>query len=464
MDKIPVHIAIVGHIDHGKTKLSETLTELVSTAGLDKHPQSKEKGITIDIGFSFFNLNEYQVTLVDAPGHADLIRSVVAASSIADGAILVIDANEGPKVQTGEHVLILESFNIHNIVIALNKIDLINNSEKLNGMVQKIKNLLKNTSLKDAPIVPISAKTKEGIDKLKTSLYKVLKKPVRETDGAFKMPIDHHFPIKGIGTVFTGTVHRGKMRIGQEVEIMPIKIKGKIKSIQIMKENKSEVEAGYRVGIAISGIDPNKISRGYYLCSPNSLKAVKYVIIKCKINDLYPKSLKPQMSLHLTIGMPTVSGLFFPFIIKNDKKILLEEVKNNEEFFAYIKLNEIIAVEKNDPVLISRLDLPPTSLRIVASGKVAEILTDPIEELYRLNLKVGTIKDLYHRDGVIVQGLAQSKIGADKFKNKIVRTSSNIEGTIINSFGTKGLVIARFYRLPKESEEIFLEKIKRYKI
>ena len=464
MDKIPVHVALVGHIDHGKTKLSESLTELVSTAGLDKHPQSKEKGITIDIGFSFFNLKEYEVTLVDAPGHADLIRSVVAASSIADGAILVIDANEGPKVQTGEHILILESFNIHNVVIALNKIDLIKNDEELERIKQTIKNLLKNTSLSNAPIVPISAKNNEGIEDLKKALYEVLEKPIRKTEGPFKMPIDHHFPIKGMGTVFTGTVHRGKMKVGQEIEIMPVKLKGKIKSIQIMKESKSGVEAGYRVGIAISGIDPNKISRGYYLCAPNSLKASKYVIIKCKVNDLYPKNLKPQMTLHLTIGMPTVSGVFYPFVDKDQKKILLEEVKKNQEFLAFVKLNEIITVEKDDPVLISRLDLPPTSLRIVASGKVIEVLSDPITEFYSIRIKKGKIRDLHHKEGVIVEGLAQNKIGADKLRSRKVRTISNIEGTIANSFGTKGLIIARFVTDPNENEEVLMEKIKRYKI
>ncbi|MHA1786483.1 MAG: selenocysteine-specific translation elongation factor [Candidatus Helarchaeota archaeon] len=464
MEKIPVHVALVGHIDHGKTKLSEALTELVSTAGLDKHPQSKAKGITIDIGFTFFNLKEYQVTLVDAPGHSDLIRSVVAASSIADGAILVIDVKEGPKVQTGEHILILESFNIQNVVIALNKIDLIKNEEKIRKIELSVKNILKETHFKDAPIIPVSAKTKEGIEELKKALYNVLKKPKRQVEGHFKMPIDHHFPIKGIGTVFTGTVHRGRIKVGDEVEIMPIKLKSKIKSIQIMKENKQMVEAGYRVGIAISGIDPKKIARGYYLCEPNTLKSTRYIIMRGIINRLYDKLLKPQMTLHFTIGMPTVSGTFFPFKNEDKIKILLNEIKRGEEFLAYVRLSDVIAVEKNDPVLISRLDLPPTSLRIIASGKVVDVLSNPIEEFQRVRLKVGSIKDLNHREGIIIQGLAQSKIGADKIKRKKIKTSSNLEGEIIDSFGTKGLVIARFSKIPDINDKIFLEKIKRYKI
>jgi len=463
MEKISIHVALVGHIDHGKTKLSETLTELVSTAGLDKHPQSKEKGITIDIGFSFFNLKEYSITLVDAPGHADLIRSVVAASSIADGAILVIDAKEGPKIQTGEHVLILESFNITNVVIALNKIDLLK-TEEIEIAKTKVINLLKDTKLKNVPIVPLSAKTGDGIDDLKEQLYKIIKKPERINKGPFKMPIDHHFPIKGMGTVLTGTVHRGQIKVGDEVEIMPVKLSGKVKSIQVMKQSKQEVLAGNRVGIAISGIDPKKINRGYYLCTPNSLKTTQHVIMKGKVNRLYNKILKPQMTLHLTIGMPTVSGTFYPYRIDGDHQILIEDLKENDEFIAYLKLNEIITVEKGDPVLISRLDLPPTSLRIVASGKITEILSEPIEQFYRIALKKGTIRDLNHKEGVIVQGLTESKIGAEKIRKRKLLTSSNIEGTIVGSFAGKGLVIARFSKLPDENDEVYMEKIKRFKI
>ena len=463
MEKIPIHIALVGHIDHGKTKLSETLTELVSTAGLDKHPQSKEKGITIDIGFSFFTLKEYSITLVDAPGHADLIRSVVAASSIADGAILVIDGKEGPKIQTGEHVLILESFNINNVIIALNKIDLLE-SDEIEKVKKRIENLIKDTRLKDAPIIPVSAKTGKGIEELKKTLHLIIKNPQRMVEGPFKMPIDHHFAIKGMGTVLTGTVHRGEASIGDEVEIVPLKLKYKIKSIQIMKESKKKVTAGNRVGIAISGLDPKKIDRGYYLSAPDSITSTEYISIECKVNRLYQKTLKPQMTTHLTVGMITVAGTVYPFKMDGNKRILLEEVKKNEDFLAFIQLHNIIAVEKGDPVLLSRLDLPPTSLRIVASGKVMDTHILPIQQMHRTSTKIGKIKDLHHREGVVIQGLTQSKIGADKLRKRKVLTSKNLEGTIINSFGTKGLVIAHFPTLPDENEEIYFTKLKRYKL
>jgi len=109
---VPVHIGLLGHIDHGKTEVARALSEIVSTAGLDKHPQAQERGISIDLGFTSFHLDGYLVTLVDAPGHAELIRSVVAGANIIDAAILGVAADEGPKIQTGEHIIILQSFAI----------------------------------------------------------------------------------------------------------------------------------------------------------------------------------------------------------------------------------------------------------------------------------------------------------------------------------------------------------------
>ena len=116
---VPVHVGLMGHIDHGKTALATALSEKVSTAGLDKHPQAQKRGITIDLGFTMFRLDKYLVTLVDAPGHADLIRSVVAGSNIIDAAILVVAADEGPKIQTGEHLVVLQMMGVESLVVAV---------------------------------------------------------------------------------------------------------------------------------------------------------------------------------------------------------------------------------------------------------------------------------------------------------------------------------------------------------
>ena len=122
--KIPIHIGFFGHIDSGKTKIAEVLSEIISTAGIDAHPQSKERGITIDLGFTSFILERFLITLVDAPGHADLIKISASSVEIIDCALIVIDINKGPQVQTGEHLIMIESLNIDKIIVILNKIDL----------------------------------------------------------------------------------------------------------------------------------------------------------------------------------------------------------------------------------------------------------------------------------------------------------------------------------------------------
>jgi selenocysteine-specific elongation factor len=460
-----INVVLVGHIDHGKTKLAEVLSETISTAGLDKHPEEKERGISIDIGFTAFELNEYLVALVDAPGHADLIRNVVAASSIADAAILVIAADEGPKIQTGEHIIILDSLDIHNVLVALTKIDLVKENE-IEKRVNEIRKLLKDTSFPNAPIVPISAKENKGIDELKASLYSIISPPKRQIDGPFKMPIDHAFPIKGTGTVITGTIHRGKISAGDKIEIIPLKMVFKVKGIQIFKKPVQQALAGDRVGLAIPGLDYHKVSRGDYACFPNSLRICNDMIIKGKVNPLFKKNIKSGMRIHATIGMPTVSAMIYPFEIENSKNVLLDEISSSKEFHAYLRLDKTVPTEKGEQVLISRLELPPTMLRIVGKG-IVEVPEPSQIDFYKVSVRKGKLRHVKNKDDVLVKyvidGLAKSKIGAEKMLNKFVRTESGEEGKIISTFGTKGAVVAKFNKKPDENAVVFFKKYKKVK-
>ncbi len=456
-----MHVGLFGHIDHGKTALAAKLSEIVSTAGLDKHPQSQERGITIDIGFTAFEVEEYRVVLVDAPGHADLISSVVAAANIIDAAILVIAADEGPMIQTGEHILILEKFGV-NLIIALNKVDLVN-TQRLEKTIQDIRGILRGTIYKDVPIFQTSAKTGDGIEELKEGLYSILKPPVRRTEGAFKMPIDHAFQIKGAGTVLTGTVHRGQIATGDTVEIVPVGLTGKIKTIQSFRESKSSAKAGDRVGIAIPGIDPLKIHRGCYAATPGSLGKTNKICIQGEMNSLFKGVLKPKMQVHATVGMPTVSGMIYPYEPYVRKNILVEEVHPGEKFFAYILLNEYVAVDSGDPIIISRLDLPATTLRIVGNGTIVNPSPERIE-LYRERQKLGTVRIPAHKRGSIVDGMVQSKEGGEKMVGEAVITETGIEGKIMSTFATKSSLIVKFSRVPKENEKVYLKRLRRYKI
>jgi selenocysteine-specific elongation factor len=461
LKRIPIHVGLFGHIDHGKTAIARLLSEKISTAGLDKHPQAQERGISIDLGFTAFNLDPYQVTLVDAPGHADLIRSVVAGANIIDAAILVIAADEGPKPQTGEHILILDSFNISKALIIINKVDLVDES-RIDTVERSIKALLKGTILENSPVARVSAKAGEGAADIKKMLLNLLEKPVRRVEGPFKMPIDHAFHIKGAGTVMTGTVHRGNITIGDVAEIMPLEIQGKIKSIQTFGETLQTAMAGDRVGIAIPGIQARKIHRGCYLCTPGSLSSTNHLVAQLKVNKFFKFNLAPRMNVHLTVGTPTVAGVIYPFKKDDDHNIVLNQVIANQEFLAYISLNSVIVSELGDPILISRLDLPATKLRIAASGKVID--ANPTSfSVNTVSTKEGTIRVQQHKEEFIIDNLAHSQFGAKKLMDKRVITATGIQGKIINSFGGKGAVIAEFSENPKDGESVYLKRYKKFK-
>jgi len=360
-----VNIGIFGHIDHGKTTLAKVLTEVPSTSSLDRLPESKRRGITIDLGFSFFRLGDYLITLVDAPGHADLIRAVVGAAEIIDLALLVVDAKEGPKTQTGEHLLILDYFNIPTIVV-INKID-IASQEEVERTEKFMRAILNSTeNLRDSRIVKISAKEGIGIEELKDTIREMLENMeiVRNTEDFFKMPIDHAFPIKGIGTVVTGTVLKGKVRVGDELKVLPLESTVKVKSIQRCKEDVEEASAGDRIGMALQGVDAKELFRGCVLTSLDTrLKVVDSVVARVEISPLFKYPLKPRMRVHLNIGMLVVPARMIPFkrveIDGRMENIILREVKGGEECYCVFQLEERAVAEVGEDILITRLDLPP---------------------------------------------------------------------------------------------------------
>ncbi len=459
---VPVHIGLLGHIDHGKTEVARALSEIVSTAGLDKHPQAQERGISIDLGFTSFHLDGYLVTLVDAPGHAELIRSVVAGANIIDAAILVVAADEGPKIQTGEHIIILQSFGISKAVVALSKIDLVFPT-RLKKVKNQIRNILRGTSQEGAPIIPVSAVTGEGIEELKDAIKSILSPPEREVEGPFKMPIDHAFRIKGAGTVITGTIHRGRVSIGDEIEIMPIKQTAKVRSIQTFRESREEAKAGDRVGISVTGTEPEKIYRGCYAGTPGTLKVTNKLVGSIQMNRLFKYTLRPGVQVHLTVGMPTVPATMIPFKTSEGRNLLLAEVKSGDTFEALFRLGESVVADEGTPLLVSRLDLPPTTLRIAGSGKVTDASPGEMG-FFTEKTKKGRVKTPKHPKGSIVMGLAETKIGAERLLNMVATTERGIPGKVVSTFGGKGAVIIRFEKPVSEGESVFVKKFKPRKV
>lgn len=454
-DNIPVHVGLLGHIDHGKTSLARALSEHVSTAGLDKHPQSRERGITIDLGFTMFRLGQYLVTLVDAPGHADLIKSVVAGANIIDAAILVVAADEGPKVQTGEHLLILEAMDVRTILVAVSKIDLVSESQT-RAVEEKMRSILRDIGMEQTEIVRVSVLKGIGIDVLREKLLHLLKPRVRDTAGPFLIPIDHAFPVRGHGTVVTGTVSRGSVKQGQTVELVPQAESSVVRSIQTFGEERDRAQAGDRVGLNVPELDSREIQRGNYLCEPGTLVQRSALIVAVNLNRLYKGRITPRMVVAATVGMPTITAEIIPIERLQGKWSAVQSL-TGEHISTAVLLSERVPVQLGSRVLLMRTDLPPNQVRIVGSGKVIEMPERML--LWKRKQKLGSISRVREYD-VLVNGLASRKETATRLMNTEVTTDKGIRGILGEPFGTKGVVSAKFESDVAERDTVVLETLK----
>lgn len=462
--KIPVHIGLFGHIDSGKTAIAEVLSEIISTAGIDAHPQSKERGITIDLGFTSFFLENFLVTLVDGPGHADLIKISASSVEIIDCALVVVDINKGPQIQTGEHLIMIESLNIKKIIVILNKIDLFKGN--IEEEIKTTRNFFGSTSYgSEIPIFAISAKEKKGFDQLKEGIFDIVKnlEIVRDTDGDIIIPIDHHFPIKGIGAILTGTLLSGKIGLNQKLDILPTMSSGRVKSIQIFHQSVDTAKAGDRIGLNLKGVDVKKIYRGCYATNnPESFEFCNIIEVQVNNNKLFKPSTGFGTQIHVTIGMLTIVGFIYPYY-ELEKKRIQTTISNKERGFKAVILlyDKVLLRKEKNVVLLSRLDLPPTMLRILGSAKVIKFHNEsPI--FFKFKTKKGIIKNPHHPQGIICVGLAQSTLGAKKIIGKDLEPPFT---KVLSTFGTKGAVIVGFESSEKEvkkGEAVYLKELRSF--
>ncbi len=450
---VPVHIGLMGHIDHGKTALARAISEQVSTAGLDKHPQAKERGITIDLGFTMFVLEKYLVTLVDAPGHADLIRSVVAGANIIDSAIVTVAADEGPKIQTGEHLVVLRAMDIDSIVIAITKCDLVKN-ERIVEVEKTMKKIVTEAGFSKVEYVTVSAQKGVGIDNLRNALLKVIAPKKRINEGPVLMPIDHAFTVKGYGTVITGTILRGSLTTNDLVEFVPLGTRSKIRSIQTFGANRRDATAGDRVGINSPEADPKQISRGDYLATPNTIRSSHALYIHMDINPLYKGRITQRMVVSAAIGMPMITAQVIPFVTSEERRIIIDDVETSG-FDAALLLQRPIAVDEQAKVLLLRTDLSPNQMRIIGSGNVTGIPENII--LAKRKIRVGKVQRI-REDDTLVEGLASSKGVAESIVGSQV-ISNGVVGIIRATFGTRGVVSVEFEKDVKQGDDVHYERL-----
>ncbi len=451
---VPVHIGLMGHIDHGKTALARAISDQVSTAGLDKHPQAQERGITIDLGFTMFVLEKYLVTLVDAPGHADLIRSVVAGANIIDSAILTVAADEGPKIQTGEHLVVLRSMEIDSVVVAITKSDLVDD-KRLAEVKALMKKIVGDAGFNKVEYVTVSSQNREGIDDLRKALLKVIVPRTRFTDGPVLIPIDHAFSVKGHGSVVTGTILRGHLSTNDAVEFFPSGITSKVRSIQTFGTSRKEASAGDRVGINTPEIDYTQIIRGDYLGTPGSIPISNAVAIHAETNPLYRGRITQNMVISVAIGMPMITSKIIPFEIRDGNRVVLDEFKAGS-FNAALVLQRPIAIDVRAKVLLLRTDLAQDQMRIIGSGRISEILEKVV--LNKRKIRNGKIQRVREKD-VLVIGLASSKSVAESIVGSQVMTTNGAVGIIKTPFGTRGVVSVAFDKEVMQDDDVQYERL-----
>ncbi len=263
----PIVLGTAGHIDHGKTSLVKALTGIDT----DRLKVEKERGITTELGFAHLDLGGRQFGLVDVPGHERFIRAMVSGAGGLDLVCLVIAADEGIMPQTREHLDVCELLGVRRGVIVLSKVDLVD-AEWQELVSQEIREGLAGSFLAEAKLIGISAKTGEGIEELKTELLRLTcELSARPSDGLFRLPLDRVFSIKGFGTVVTGTVLSGQVKVGDAVVTHPNGATAKVRGIEVHGEEAVLARAGLRCALNLSGVATDDVSRGDLLAHPNAL-------------------------------------------------------------------------------------------------------------------------------------------------------------------------------------------------
>jgi selenocysteine-specific elongation factor len=268
-------VGTAGHVDHGKSTLVQRLTGIDP----DRLQEEKARGLTIDLGFAWLTLPDGETLgIVDVPGHRDFIENMLAGVGGIDAALLVIAADEGIMPQTREHLAILDLLGIQTGIIILSKIDLIEDDEWLDLVELDVREIVSKTVLVDAPILPISAHTGQGIDNLIATLTSLLSDLPPHTDYNLpRLPVDRVFTIAGFGTVVTGTLSGGTFAVGDIVEVQPSGHQGRIRGLQSYKQDVNVTLPGSRVAVNITGVDKNDIERGDVLAFPGQLNPTQLI-------------------------------------------------------------------------------------------------------------------------------------------------------------------------------------------
>lgn len=344
-------IGTAGHVDHGKSTLVQALTGI----NPDRLREEQERQMTIDLGFAWLELPGGQtVGIVDVPGHIDFIENMLAGVGGIDAAILVIAADEGVMPQTREHLEILELLGISRAVVALTKTDLVGETDWLDLVEEEIGSLLEDTHLEDAPIVRVSAKTGEGLDSFIEILDRVVESsPPRLDLGRPRLSVDRSFSVSGFGTVVTGTLVDGTFSVGDEVEIVPTGITGRIRGLQTHHDKLETAHPGSRVAINLAGVEVDELRRGDAVVHPGTIEPSRLLDVHVRQLPGASGRLKHNEEVKLFLGAAQRMGKI---------RVLgrTRSVQPGGEGWLQILLSEPLAAAKGDRYILRRPSPPAT--------------------------------------------------------------------------------------------------------
>lgn len=341
MDDRHYLIGTAGHVDHGKSELIRALTGVET----DRLKEEKQRGISIELGFASLNLpSGRKVGIIDVPGHERFIRQMLAGATGMDGVLLVIAADEGIMPQTREHLDIITLLGVSQGIVVINKIDLVDD-EWLELLQEEVNEGLKGTLFANAPVYLVSAHTGSGISELKTGIDQLLSDAESKiATGPIRLPLDRIFSIQGFGTVVTGTLHNGTIRLGQEVAIEPGHRLSKVRSLQVHNEKVESAFAGQRVAVNLAGVNVDEVEKGAEVITPGAYPVGNILDIKLKNLSSMDKSITQRQRVRFHIG--TVEALGRVHLLEH------EDLLPGQEGYAQILLEEPVVAATEDRFVI----------------------------------------------------------------------------------------------------------------
>jgi selenocysteine-specific elongation factor len=353
-------IGTAGHVDHGKSTLVKALTGIDP----DRLKEEKEREMTIDLGFAWLTLpSGEQVGVVDVPGHQDFIKNMLAGVGGIEAALLVIAADEGVMPQTREHLAILDLLRIRTGVIALTKVDLAESEEWIELVETEAMEVVEGTVLESAPILAVSAVTGLGLDRLRQTLDEVLAEAAPRADrGRPRLPVDRVFTVAGFGTVVTGTLSDGSLRIGQEVEILPAGLKARIRGLQTHKHKIEVAVPGSRVAVNLTGVGTNDLKRGDVVTIPGWLETTQLVDVHLDYLPDAPRELRHNQEVEFFSGSCEVTA--------HVRLLGTRSVAPGQSGWIQLRLAERVPVVKGDLFIIRQ----PSPSITVGGGVVVDPL------------------------------------------------------------------------------------------